>query len=681
MAVGAGIDLLKTTSPVVSFTSMDAESMEADLITFSRTVAGEWWTNFNPTEPAFTLLKQQAYFGDLLSYYYNAAAQETQPMTAIRRRNFRETARAWDFDLTGPEGATVDMEVVSDPALLPYTLNATGSQAFKVQMVNGDVFGPVATTLITSATQTVAFEAGDLQYNELIGASDGTSDQLFQLGSKPLIEKSLTLTVSGVPWTRSLKRATAQSTELVFYLEIDDDTGFANIVFGDGINGAIPALSSEIRATYKTGGGLSSNVPEQSVTTVVTPLAGLLSVNNPLAANGGKNDMSLREAKVSLASHVNTFDRAVTVEDYAKVLLVPAAPSGIVKASALAGLGREVNVFPVPAGGGALSNTAKNEVATFLEGAKGSNSVVTLRTYTTMPLEATFGVYVRKNFLGGDVVSKVRALLVTEDPLALVQQGLFDFDNVGMGGRDDEGEPQINATRIHKIMQALDDAGLQKLTIEKLRTIPQTKQPLLRSNSGNGTISNVTYPGNFTVRREFRVLFTSALSFQVYRRVVGITSLITDTSIIDDSLDLAAQPDFTLPLPASAEFSPNRYQEFTFGIDTAATTGNTIAKASGTSGSVFGAARSPGQEYYLEFLDGSGVLPSAAGSVNYASAVGDVAFDINGGTVAFSSGDYVLFDVYPTAGDLLLRPDELPQFLRDANGVATALETVLRTAQ
>ncbi len=154
----------------------------------------------------------------MLSYYYNAAAQETQPMTAIRRRNFRETARAWDFDLTGPEGATVDMEVVSDPALLPYTLNATGSQAFKVQMVNGDVFGPVATTLITSATQTVAFEAGDLQYNELIGASDGTSDQLFQLGSKPLIEKSLTLTVSGVPWTRSLKRATAQSTELVFYL-------------------------------------------------------------------------------------------------------------------------------------------------------------------------------------------------------------------------------------------------------------------------------------------------------------------------------------------------------------------------------------------------------------------------------------------------------------------------------
>lgn len=681
MSIGAGIDLLKTTSPVVSFTSMDAESMEADLVTYARTISSDWWTNFNPSEPAYTQLKLQAYFGDLLSYYYNAAAQETQPMTALRKKNFRNTARAWDFELTGPVGSSVDCEVVSDPALLPYVLYATGNAAFKAQASNGVVLMPASTTLIVSQTQTVPFVAGDLQNNELLGTSDGTKDQVFQLSEKTLIDSSLSVSVGGSTWSKSTKRASAQSTDRVYFVEVDDDTGYANIVFGDGVNGAVPALGAEIRATYKVGGGKASNISRLSVTSVITPLPGLISVNNPTDASGGDDAMTLRQAKIALPASVNTNDRAVTWRDYATVLLASGAPGGIAKAASAPGVGRDVNVWPVPVGGGVASITLKNSIAAYLEDKKGNNSVIHLLDHTNMPLEAIIGVYVRKNFLAADVITKVRALLVTEDTSPSIQQGIFDFDNVGLGARDDEGEPQITAMRIHKLMRSLEDSGLQKIVIEVLRTVPQTKQPLLRRNAGNGTISDVAYPGNFTVRREFRVLFTSPLNFTVYRRVVGITSLITDVSIVDDSLDLGAQPDFSLPLPASTIFSPNRYQEFTFNIDPALTTGNLITKATTSSGSVFGAARAPGYEYYLELVDGTGSLPAADGTVSYTSPVGDVSFNVNGGTAAFTTGDYLLFDVFPAIGDIVLRPDELPVFLRDENGVATNLSTLVRTAQ
>ncbi len=674
MPFGVGFDALRTNSPVISYTSMDAESLEADLVVYAQTQFHDRWTLFQNNEFAVSLLKQQVYIGDLLSYNYNMGLGEVSPMTAVRRKNFRNVAKAWGFSLRGPEASTVDMLVISDPALLPYLLEA---DSFRVRAVGDNIFMPTVTTLIVDAEQTVPFIAGDLQDNEVLGVSDGTADQSFELSESPLLEDTLAVTVGGVPWVVATQRATTKSTDEVFFLDVDDRTGTALIFFGDGVNGKVPSETAEIRATYKIGGGRASNIPPYGVVGVETIVEGLLSINNPLKANGGDNAMTLAQAKVALPADVNTNDRAVTLEDYSRLLFTSDAPGGIAKASATPGGVGRVFVWAAPNGGGALSDTQINENTEFLTELS-TNTSVEIRDHTQIPVEAEFEVWVKKNYRPDDVVAKVRALLATEEPDPEVQNGLLDFDKVGLGGRDDEDEPQITVTKIQNLAKGLDSDGLQRLVIKTLRTIPQTKQPVFRDNAGNGTISDVVYPGVLVHRREFRVLFSSARDFTVYRRVVGTVSYLSDDRLVDTNLELGTTDDTPLPLPAGTTLNPNRDQTLIFSVDVALTTDNTIVKSASSAGSLFGAS-APGKEYYLEILDGTGTVSGPPGTTEvYTSPIGDVEFTINLGDEDFTSGDYILFDVFPTVSDIITRPDELPVLLRDSSGLATNFVTKVR---
>lgn len=682
MATGAGIDLIKDNSVVIDYTSLDSEAVEADLRVYAQTTFHDRWTNFNDSEFAVVFLKILAYLTDLIAYQFNATIGETQPATARRRKNFIAVAKGYDYSLHGPIASGVDMEVTSNVSQIPYLLDA---DTFKVAAANGTVLMPAADTLITSTPQSVPFVAGDLQDNELLGSSDGTPGQEYELGFSPVIysagEPVLTVTVAGVPWARLSARTDAQSTSEVFFFEVDEDDT-ARIVFGDGINGKVPSLGAEIRATYKVGGGSESNINPRTITTILTPVDGVIAVQNPLKASGGKPRQSLREAKSALPASVKTNDRACHQDDFADILFATGGPSGVAKAGSAPGYGNAVYVWAVPAGGGAMSLALKNEIAAFLATKKMVGTQPVIQDAVAMPIVMQLGVYVKENYRDDDVNAKVRATFVTEDPSAPVANGVFDFDNVGMKARDDEGEPQITQNRIHTLARKLQEFGLQRIVVEALHTDPVTKQPRLRVNAGDGGISGVTYlTPQLVARREFRILWTSATTFEVYRRVVGASTFVGDDRLVDNRLDLSNAPDFTLPLPVGTVLNPNRDQSLTFAIDTAATTGNTVVKDAGAAGSIFGNCE-PGDGYYIEWLDGSGIVASpTGGSVVYASPVGDLEWTVETGTVPFTAGDEVFFDVFPYVSDILLREDEYPDFERDASGVAINLTTVIRTAE
>jgi len=682
MAIGAGIDLIKDNSVVIDYTSLDAPAVEADLRTYAQTQFHDRWTNFNDSEFAVVFLKILAYLTDLITYQFNVTIGETQPATARRRKNFINIAKGYDYELPGPVASSVDMKVISNVAQIPYPLDA---ESFKVGAANGSVFMPSADVLITASPQTVPFTNGDLQDQELLGTSDGSPAQEYELAQAPVIWSAgapvLTVTVAGVPWSRERARVNAQSTSEVYFVETDEaDT--TRIVFGDGINGKIPSFGAEIRATYKVGGGTASNINPRTISTILTPVPGVLSVQNPARATGGKPRQSLREAKSALPASIKTNDRAVTADDYADILFAPDAPSGTAKAGAAAGFTNVVFVWAVPAGGPPLSNTLRNEIAAYLDIKKVVGKQPIVLDGVPINIRMTLGVYVKPNFREDDVVAKVRSLFVTEDPAQTVQQGVYDFNNVGMGARDDENEPQITQNRIHTLARSLLEFGLQRIVIEELRTTPVTKQPRQRVNAGNGGISNVVYLTPLLVpRREFRILWTSATDFEVYRRIVGASTLITDDSLVDNRLNLDNAPDFTLPLPAGSQLNPNRDQTLAFDIDTAATVGNTIVKDVLVAGSLFGNA-APGDNYYLEVFDGVGSVGAPTNAtVTYQAAAGDLEFNVSSGTTAFTSGDEILFDVFPLVGDIILREDEYPNFQRDANGIAIDLLTPVRDAE
>ena len=90
------------------------------------------------------------------------------------------------------------------------------------------------------------------------------------------------------------------------------------IIFGDGVNGRIPPKDSQIRLTYRFGGGEIGNLPANTTWKVRTPNRMLLRIegNNADAASGGSEPESLEAAQSRVRKQLKETYRAVTTKDY-----------------------------------------------------------------------------------------------------------------------------------------------------------------------------------------------------------------------------------------------------------------------------------------------------------------------------------------------------------------------------
>jgi Baseplate J-like protein len=97
---------------------------------------------------------------------------------------------------------------------------------------------------------------------------------------------------------------------------IDRSTGV--LQFGDGQHGGIPPAGVDnVRAfRYRTGGGSAGNVPAGQIAALASAVAGIESVFNPTAADGG-SDKADTEAMLTIGPRrISHRDRAVSAEDF-----------------------------------------------------------------------------------------------------------------------------------------------------------------------------------------------------------------------------------------------------------------------------------------------------------------------------------------------------------------------------
>lgn len=95
----------------------------------------------------------------------------------------------------------------------------------------------------------------------------------------------------------------------------------AQLLFGDGAAGNIPALNDEIRATYRVCSGFAGNVGPNTITSEVVPLTVdfktvTLSVTNPTSAVGGDDAESANKIRALAGKVFKSRNVAVTEEDY-----------------------------------------------------------------------------------------------------------------------------------------------------------------------------------------------------------------------------------------------------------------------------------------------------------------------------------------------------------------------------
>jgi predicted phage baseplate assembly protein len=184
---------------------------------------------------------------------------------------------------------------------------------------------------------------GETIPTEVLGSGDAaTGFQQFMLRKAPLTHvgaatasgalSSLEIRVGGVSWSR-LDTLFGQPAEREGYVERLADDGTVTVQFGDGVTGArIPTGVENVVARYRVGLGEPGMVRANSLRLAKLKPAGLESLNNPLAAEGGQDPERLADARRNAPTTVSTLDRLVSVsdfEDFARSF------SGITKARAV----------------------------------------------------------------------------------------------------------------------------------------------------------------------------------------------------------------------------------------------------------------------------------------------------------------------------------------------------------
>ena len=179
--------------------------------------------------------------------------------------------------------------------------------------------------LLAVRTNTVAVEQAETMRDEVLGGSDGSRNQSFQLTGKPVIQGSLNLEIEQSDlgfeaWTQVDDLFGSDPNDPHYVL--NRSTG--EIVTGDGVNGAIPVAyvnnpnGNVIAREYRVGGGKRGNVAAGMIKTLATAVDGVDSngLGNLQAAHSGRDEETLEEAKKRAPRSLKSRERAVTADDF-----------------------------------------------------------------------------------------------------------------------------------------------------------------------------------------------------------------------------------------------------------------------------------------------------------------------------------------------------------------------------
>lgn len=358
----------------VDYTGRDYYSLREALIARIQDRIPEW-TASDPADFGVALVEAFAYMGDLISFYIDRTANEYFLQTATQRDSILNIAQTYGYVPAGYRQATVDVTFTNSSA---DTITIPEGTVVSGNVVNGDVVETVyfttnADSVIDPAvddvpgTSTVSASHGRPvtlvadavnTYGELVGTSDGTPNQSFELGEVPVVDGSLTLYIQDgdiySKWTQVQHLLDYGPTDLVFTTTLDEND-VVSVTFGDGVSGVIPILYSEVRVNYVVGGGTVGNISPNTLNLIeyipnlseaeVTAIQGAVTVNNEGTGLGGSDPESNDQIRFAAPASLRSGNRAVTLKDFSDLAL---SVSGVGKANATASIWTSVTLYIAP---------------------------------------------------------------------------------------------------------------------------------------------------------------------------------------------------------------------------------------------------------------------------------------------------------------------------------------------
>lgn len=361
----------------ISYTGRDYYSIRKELITQIQNrvnVSGQTvWTASNPADFGVALIEAFAYMGDLMSYYIDRNVNESFISTATQRSSVLNIAQTYGYIPAGYRASLVPVTFLNsseDSILIPAGTIVSGditvddvviTQYFTTE---NDIYSDPD---ISSGTVTINAMSGESivrigqdvnEYGELIGCSTETPGMVFELLESPVVDGSISIYVQDQTgyskWKEVQHLIDYGPYDQVFTTTIDENN-VVYIKFGDGISGKMPINTSEIRALYRIGGGIDSNVAVGTITDVVY-VPGLttnqlndfqsnITVRNDTAGIGGSDPESLDQIRYAAPLALRANSRAVTLSDYESLAL---QVGNVGKANAKAAVWTSVTLYLSP---------------------------------------------------------------------------------------------------------------------------------------------------------------------------------------------------------------------------------------------------------------------------------------------------------------------------------------------
>lgn len=422
----------------IDYTARDFVGYQAALFSYATRVFPEW-TSRNPADFGVMFVEQMSYIGDIMSFYQDAIADETFLPTATQRDSVVAIAQQLGYtpQIALPaEGSVTLISGVSQASsvVVPaYTQLITAFNAALDRPVtfetDADVTVPAAggnatvavTEGITQGNRTVdSYGASSTQAGvskvEDVGTSDGTLFQSFTLAVAPVLQASVRVFVEtpvaggGVTvtewryvdtWLRS------GAGDQVFRLSISDN-GQGTILFGDGLNGAIPPAGLKIAVAYRTGGGTYGNLNANSLIDFAGSVMGV-GILSSTAMTGGSNLESIASIRANAPRLFRTQNRAVSARDYGDLAL---SVNGIATAHAVIVSQSSVTIYCLGPNNATPSQTQLDLVQTTVSAKALGGVNITVVAGTTIPVnlgsntDPTLNVqlYINSRFKRGQVI-------------------------------------------------------------------------------------------------------------------------------------------------------------------------------------------------------------------------------------------------------------------------------------
>lgn len=446
------------------------------------------WTDFFSQDGGVILLELNAGVADVISYYIDRCLNEAHFNTAQTKNSVYNHVKLTGYTPSTKSSATVTMQVTVSGAGTLTGINSISDKPVRVVSNAGPTRQRLSFELLeefaapSAGTYELIFIEGNTIKNELLGSSDGSLGQEFLLGQDNVTlntdgSAALQIEVNelGVWSTWSMVSNFSESTSTSEHYVIEYTTrDIIKVIFGDGVNGKVPASGVDnIRATYRVGGGPEANfVTSGNINQVDYDPSGLItSVTNPDRPSGGSDEETLESIKANSAKYFSTQNRAVTYKDVeALAVTIPGvwkAKSGPVDDNPLH-IGVWIAVEgsnPVPTGTWnpvtEVGTGMLGAVGTTLKSKKMASTLMFILPTTPVEIVAELDVYIKDDYYK----SQIRQLVLEEVASYILDSNRGTEDSLITRSRLDKLVEDIQGVRYVDVTKFYRQAFIEEIKV------------------------------------------------------------------------------------------------------------------------------------------------------------------------------------------------------------------------